>query len=129
MLIDKLKPVIRTTSLLASVMVKQPVIQTGISSVETFDGIKSKIESWITYVKNAVHILGQTFIHIAFSKMVELSFTSAQRLRDHLPCLKWNNLKNELLGLYSTIPFESHAKQTFALLQQGPNEQIVLTLG
>ena len=30
--------------------------------------------------------------------------------------------ENESLRLYSTIPFDSHATQAFAHLQQGPNE-------
>ena len=67
--IEQLKPVISETSLLASMMVEQPIIQTVISSVETFNDTK-KFESWITSVENAAQISGQNILCIAFSKMV-----------------------------------------------------------
>ena len=50
----------------ASVMVKQPIIQAVISSVETFDGTKSKIESWIASVENEAQISGKDILCITF---------------------------------------------------------------
>ena len=64
--IEQLKPVISEAILLASVMVEQPIIQAVISSIEAFDGTKSKFESWITSVENAAQISGQNFLCIAF---------------------------------------------------------------
>ena len=119
---EKLKPVISTTILLVSVMVEQPNIQAVISSIETFDCTKSKFESWKMSVENTAHILGPTIFHIAFSKMVGLLLMSACRLRDSLPHLTWDNLKNELLRLYATIPFDSHATKVFGHLKQGPDD-------
>ena len=55
--IEQLKPVFTGTSLLASMMVEQPIIQAAISTVETFDDTKSKFESWIASVENAAQIL------------------------------------------------------------------------
>ena len=43
--IEHMKPLISETSLLASLMVEQPIIQAVISSIETFNGTKSKFES------------------------------------------------------------------------------------
>ena len=43
-LINWLEPVISEATLLASVMVEQPIIQAAISSVETFDDIKSSFD-------------------------------------------------------------------------------------
>ena len=45
--IQQLRPEVNKTSLLASVMVQQPMIQAVISSVEMFDGNRSKFVSWI----------------------------------------------------------------------------------
>ena len=56
--IEQLKLVISNTSLLASVMVEQPINQVAISSIET----KSKFESWIVPVENAAQMLGSTLI-------------------------------------------------------------------
>ena len=58
-----------------------------ISSMETFDGTKSKFESWIAPMENAAQISGQDIPHIAFSMMVGSPLTSAHRLRDCLPHL------------------------------------------
>ena len=52
--IEQLRPVVNEASLLASVMVEQPIIQAAVSSVGTFDGTKSKFKSWITLMENAV---------------------------------------------------------------------------
>ena len=54
-----MKLVISETSLLASMMLEQPIIQAVISSTETFNGTMSKFESWIASVVNAAQILGQ----------------------------------------------------------------------
>ena len=54
---------ISDTSLLASVMVEQPVIQAAIASVETFNGTKSQFEFWIVptpYIRMQVKKLSTT---------------------------------------------------------------------
>ena len=60
--------------------------------------------------------------------MVGSPIMSAYRSRDHRPHLTWDNLKNELLRLYSTIAFDIHATQAFAHLQQGPDELLKMYL-
>ena len=67
--IKQLRPVVNEASILASVTVQQPIIQAVISSVEMFDGTKSKFESWIASVENAAQISEQDILCIAFSKM------------------------------------------------------------
>ena len=79
--IEQLKPVVNETSLLASAMVEQPIVQTVISLVETFDGTKSKSESWIASVENVAQISGQNILHIAFSNMVGPPITSIHRVK------------------------------------------------
>ena len=49
-------------------------------------------------------------------------------LRDCLPHLTWDNLKNEHLEQYLTIPFNSHATQSVDHLQQGPSELLEMYL-
>ena len=53
---------------------------------------------------------------------------SSHMLRDCLSHLTWDDLKNELLRLYSTIPFNSHTTQAFACLQQSPSELLEMHL-
>ena len=60
--------------------------------------------------------------------MVGSPFALDCRLRDCLPHLTWDDLKNELLRLHSTTPLDSHATQAFAYLQQGPDELLTLYL-
>ena len=114
---EYLKPIPIETRLLTSVVVEQPNIQAAISPVETFNGNKSKFEFWITSVENAAQILGQKMLYTAFSKMVGSTLMSAHRLRDHLLHLTWDSLKNKVLRLYSTVPFDNHATHAFAHLQ------------
>ena len=113
-----MKPVISETYLLASVMVVQSIIQAANSSTETFDGTKSKYDSCIASVENTTQISGHNILYIASPKMVGWPLTSACRLKGHLPCLTWSNLKNELLRQYSKIPYEIYATQAVAHLQQ-----------
>ena len=47
--INQLRPVVREGCLLALVIVEQSTIQAAISSVEMFDGTKSKFESWTAF--------------------------------------------------------------------------------
>ena len=54
--------------------------------------------------------------------MLRSSLTSAHRLKDGPPKLTWKELTGELSRHYSSIPFDSHATQAFAHLQQGPSE-------
>ena len=53
---------------------------------------------------------------------------STHKLRDHLPHLTWDDLKNELLRQYSAIPFDSYEIQASACLQQGPDELLEISL-
>ena len=107
--IEQLKPVISKTNLLASVMADQHIFQVAIFSIETFNGTRSRFESWIASVENTAQNPGQNVLHMAFFKMVGSPLTSAWRLRDYLQHLTCDNLKNECLRLYSTLPFDCHA--------------------
>ena len=60
--------------------------------------------------------------------MVGSLLTLVCRLRDCLPHLTWNDLKNELLRQYSTILFDSHTTQGFDSLQQGSDELLEMYL-
>ena len=51
---------------------------------------------------------------------------SAYKLRDHLPHLTWDDLKNGFLSQYST--FHSHAIKALTHLQQGPSEILKMYL-
>ena len=118
--IKQLRAVVNEASPLASAMVEQPIIQAVISSIVTFDGNKSKSVSLTASVENAAHISGQNIIYIASPKMVGSSLTSACRLRDHVPHIKWKDLKDELLRQYSI--------QAFACLQQSSDELLEMYL-
>ena len=96
-------------------MAEQHIIQTAISSTEILDGTKNKFESWKASVENAAQISGKNILHMAFSKMIGSPIMSGYRLRDCLPWLTWDNLKNELLTLYAIIPFDSHATKVFPI--------------
>ena len=43
-------------NLLLSVMIEQTIIQAALSSIETFDGTKSKFEAWTESIENAEYI-------------------------------------------------------------------------
>ena len=94
--ITQLRPVVSKASLLASVVMEQSIIQAAISSVETYDGTKSKSEAWTASVENAAQVSKQSILHISFSKMIGPPLTSACRLRDHFPYLMWWDLRSEL---------------------------------
>ena len=51
--IEQLSPVVNEASLLALVMVEQPITQEVISSMKTFDGTKCKFQLWIASAENA----------------------------------------------------------------------------
>ena len=91
--INQFGPVASEASLLALVMVEQLIIQAAISSVEMFNGTKSKIESWIVSVGNAVQISEYGILWITFSKLIGSPLTLALRLSDSLPHLLWKDLK------------------------------------
>ena len=63
--IEQLKPVISETSLLASMMVEQPIIQAAITSRETPDGTKSKSEFLDSICKKCSTNFG--IKHLAYS--------------------------------------------------------------
>ena len=117
-----MRPVVNEVNLLAAVIVEQPIIQTAVSSVETFDDTKSKFETETASLKNAAPISGQNILHIAFLMMVGSPLTSANNLRGHIHHKTWQDLKNKLPRQYSTVPFEFHATQSFAHFQQGSDE-------
>ena len=96
-------------------MVEQPILLAAISSVGTFDGTKSKFDSCIVSMEDVAHISGQDILHIAFSKMTGSPLTSAHSLRDHLPCLMWNDVKTRLLRQLFTIPFNSYVTQALPI--------------
>ena len=98
--IEQLKHIISKAILLAFIIVEQPVIQAVISYVEIFDCTKSEFESWIMSVENAVQILGQSILCIAFSIITGSPLMLACRLRDRVPNLTWDGLKNELSRVY-----------------------------
>ena len=80
--VNQLASLVTEANLLSLVMVEQPIIHAAMSSVEMFDGTKSKFESWIASVENAAQISKQNILCIAFSKMIGSQLTSAYRLRD-----------------------------------------------
>ena len=102
-------------------MAGQTIIQTVISSVETFDGNKNNFEAWIASLENAVQISGQDILQTAISKIVGLPLIPAHRLRDRSPNIMQRELKSKLSRKYFSIPFDSHATQDFTHLQQGPD--------
>ena len=53
---EQLGPAGKEASLLALIMVEQPIIQAEISSVENFDGTKNKFKLWTAPVENAAQI-------------------------------------------------------------------------
>ena len=55
-------------------------------------------------LSEAVQILEQGILHIAFSKIVGSSLTSAHRLREHLPLLTWKDHKSNNTQQYHTQP-------------------------
>ena len=110
-------------NLLALVIVEQPIIQTAVSSVETFDGTKSKFQSLNESVENTAQKSKQDILWITSSKKIGPPLTSAYRLKDCLPYVMWQDIKSELLRQCSKIPFDSHATQAFC---QCPTLQMCL---
>ena len=54
--------------------------------------------------------------------------SSVNSLKAQLSNLTWTELKKELSTQYSAIPFDSHATQAFAQLEQGPDELLDMYL-
>ena len=89
-------------------MVEQTIIQAALTSIETFNGIKSKFKAWMEAIENVAQISGQNAMPIAFAKLIGSPLLTANRLRTRLPNLTWANLKKELLMQYSIIPLDIH---------------------
>ena len=83
-------------SMLLSVMIEQTIIQAALSSIETFDGTKSKFEAWTESIENTAQISGQDTLRIAFPKVTYSPLSSANRLKAQSPNLTWAELKKEL---------------------------------
>ena len=62
-------------------MIDWTIIQAALTSIETFDGAKSKFEAWTEAIENAVQILGQNAICIDFSKLTGSSLLTANSLK------------------------------------------------
>ena len=107
-------------------MVEQPIIKAVIFSIGTFNGTKSKSESWIVSVENAAQISGQNILHIAFSKLIGSPLTSGCMLRDCLPHLSWNDLKMIFEAIFNNTLQQS--TQAFACLQQSSDELLEMCL-
>ena len=73
-------------------MTEQKIIQTALTSIEMFDGMK-KIEVLMDTIENAAQILGQSTICIAFSKLIGPPLLRANKLKTRSPNLKWTELK------------------------------------
>ena len=89
--------------LLSSIMIEQTIIQVALSSIETFDGTKSKFEAWTESIENAVQIFGQIPGHIAFAKLTGAPLSTANRLKAWSPNPMWTECKQELSMQYSII--------------------------
>ena len=63
-----LRPIGNESSLLASVMLEQPIIQAVISSVEVFNGTNHNFETLIVSLENAVQISGQDILQNSLLK-------------------------------------------------------------
>ena len=48
-------------------MIEQTIIQAALTSIEKFDGMKSKFEAQTEAVENAAQIFGKNVIYTAFS--------------------------------------------------------------
>ena len=57
-------------SLLSPAMKEKTIVQVTLSSIECFDGIKSKFKAWTESIENAAQISGQHTLNITFSKMM-----------------------------------------------------------
>ena len=106
-------------NLLLSVMIEQTIRDSALSSIKTFDDTKSKFEAWAESIENAAQICGEVTLHIAFSKMTGSPLSAANRLKAWSLILTLMELKRVLLTQYSAIPYDRHAMQAFAWLEQG----------
>ena len=79
---------------LALVMVEQTIIWEARTSIEMFDGTKSKFKAWTEAIENVAQILGQNTIHTVFSKLIESPLSTAKRLKTKSPKLPWADLKS-----------------------------------
>ena len=62
-------------------MIEQTIIQAVLFSKETFNGTKSKFKAWTESIENAVQILSQNTICVAFSKLTGSLLSKANRLK------------------------------------------------
>ena len=60
--LEQMRHTVNDVTLLMTVVVDQAIIQTALSSVETFDGNKSKFEAWIISVENTAQISFQDIL-------------------------------------------------------------------
>ena len=100
-------------------MIAQTIIQSALTSKETFDGTKVKFETCTEAIENTAQISGQNKICIAFSKLIIPPLLTANRLKTRSPNLTWRELKKELSMQYCIIPSDTHATQAFTHLEQG----------
>ena len=75
-------------------MIEQTIIQAALTSIETLDVTKSKLEAWTEFIKNAVQISGQNAVHIAFTKLTGSPLLTANRLKTRSPKHGWNLKRN-----------------------------------
>ena len=83
-------------TLLSSNMIEQTIIQEALTSIDMFDGTKSKFEAWTESFENAAQISGQNAISIALSTLAGSPLLTANRLKTRSLNLTWMELKKEL---------------------------------
>ena len=113
-------------SLLLTVMIEQIIIQAALSSIETSGGTKSKFKAQTELIENAAQVFGQHTLHIAFSKMTGSPLSLTNRLKAPSSYHMSMELKRELSMQYSSFPFDSHAMEAFAQLEQGLHELLYM---
>ena len=126
--LSQTRGIIYEGSLLSFVIMEQTIIWAALSSVETFDSTKSKFKCWTESIENAAQVFGQDTWHIAFSKMIGSPLSLANTVKAQSPNLTWMELKRELSMQYLLIPYDSHATQAVAQLEQGPHELLDMYL-
>ena len=88
-----LSPQLWRANSLALVMVEQMIVQTAITSIETFDATNSNFKAWTEAIKNTAQISGQNTICIAFSKLTGSPLLTANRLKTRSSNLMLADLK------------------------------------
>ena len=74
----KAKGTIYEGNLVSSVIIEQTILQSALSSIETFDGTRGKFKVWTGSVENAAQISGQDTLYIEFLGSL---LSSANRLK------------------------------------------------